>query len=198
MAMSTATRRALNEAMSWAAIGAVIAGTILYYDDIKTTIQTTLNLPTPPAQTAALQRRNQIYQKRLVARSSADNGPGERIELRAGTFGQFRARVDINGFMTRMLVDTGASSIALTARDARNAGIFPNPGDYTVKIRTANGIGRAAPVVLDSVSIGGITLHDVRALVNEPGTLHVSLLGMSFLSRLRRVDIGSGRMILEQ
>ena len=198
MAMSTATRQALNEAMSWAAIGAIAIGTVIYYDEIKTVIQTALNLPTPPAQTTALQRRTLDNMKSSVIRSSAGYAPGERVELRAGAYGQFRARVDINGFNTRMLVDTGASSIALTARDAQNAGIFPNPGDYTIKIRTANGVGRAAPVILDSVSIGGITLHDVRALVNEPGKLHVSLLGMSFLSRLRRVDIGSGRLILEQ
>ena len=57
---------------------------------------------------------------------------------------------------------------------------------------------RAAPVLLDSITVGDITLRDVRALVNQPGTLHVTLLGMTFLNRLSKVDIGNGRMVLKQ
>jgi aspartyl protease family protein len=87
--------------------------------------------------------------------------------------------------------------VALTADDADTAGIFVRDRDFTGRIQTANGSARVAPVVLDEVTIGDITVRDVRAVVSEPGALSVSLLGMTFLNQLDRVDMRSGKLILQ-
>ena len=193
MAISTGAKRALGEALSWLALCASAVVLFFYFDEIKTSIQIALDLPTAPAQSAAMELGSSPS-KRTRRKTSS----GGTVELRAGSYGQFRARADINGSDTKVLVDTGASSVALTDEDARDAGIYPDPSDYTVRIQTANGIGKAAPVIIDAITIGDITVHNVRALVNEPGTLHVTLLGMTFLNRLRGIDISSGTMTLKQ
>ena len=59
-------------------------------------------------------------------------------------------------------------------------------------------LARVAPVVLDRVSIGDITVRNVPAAVSEPGSLGTSLLGMSFLSRLQRVDMRGGTLVLQE
>ena len=82
------------------------------------------------------------------------------------------------------MVDTGASQVALTFDDASRAGIHVRDRDFTQAVRTANGIARVAPVTLDRVSIGDITVRNVPASVSERGMLATTLLGMSFLKRL--------------
>ena len=82
------------------------------------------------------------------------------------------------------MVDTGASQVALTFEDASRAGIYVRDRDFTQQVRTANGVARVAPVTLDRVSIGDITVRDVPASVSERGMLGTTLLGMSFLKRL--------------
>ena len=82
------------------------------------------------------------------------------------------------------MVDTGASLVALTYEDASRAGIYVRDRDFTQLVRTANGIARVAPVTLDRVSIGDITVRNVPASVSERGMLGTTLLGMSFLKRL--------------
>lgn len=96
-----------------------------------------------------------------------------------------------------MIVDTGASRVVLTAEDARRAGIRTGMLEYKVQVMTANGPSRAAPIMLESVSIGGLTLRNVEALVTRRGTLHRSLLGMSFLSRLRSYEFTGNRLTLK-
>jgi len=97
-----------------------------------------------------------------------------------------------------VLVDSGASIVALTYDDARRAGVFVRGSDYTQRVSTANGFARVAPVVLDRISIGAITVRHVPAAVTEPGSLATSLLGMSFLARLRRVDMRAGTLLLQE
>ncbi len=96
------------------------------------------------------------------------------------------------------MVDTGASVIALTAADAAALGIHPAQRDFTVAINTANGIVPAAPVRLDIVEIGGVVVRDVAAVVMPDTALSENLLGMSFLSRLRRFEYAEGKLVLEQ
>jgi aspartyl protease family protein len=87
--------------------------------------------------------------------------------------------------------------VALTAEDAEAAGIFVTDKDFTHRIQTANGTARVAPVTLDRVSIGDITVREVRGVVSEAGAMTVSLLGMTFLNELDRVDMRSGKLILQ-
>lgn len=123
-------------------------------------------------------------------------GKGE-VLLAAGADGHFRADVEMNGVVVRVMVDTGASDIALTRADAKRIGFDVATLDYTRPYLTANGVAMSAPVVLKTVRIGGIVLHDVPASV--AGTeLHTSLLGMSFLRRLGAVEMTPTRLTLRR
>jgi aspartyl protease family protein len=127
--------------------------------------------------------------------SSAEPGS---VEVPRDAFGHFSVEGRIDGRALQFTVDTGASVIALTADDAAQLGIHPGTGDYTMVMRTANGIVRAAPTTLDTVEIGDIMVHDVGAVVMPQGALSENLLGMSFLSKLSHFDYSNGKMVLEQ
>jgi aspartyl protease family protein len=96
------------------------------------------------------------------------------------------------------MVDTGATIIAIPLREAARLGIHPARREYTAQIRTANGIILAAPTQLNRVEIGGLTVRDVAAVILPDEALSENLLGMSFLSRLRRFEIAEGRLVMEQ
>jgi aspartyl protease family protein len=128
------------------------------------------------------------------------SNPGAQgtVTLEAGDHGHFFAEVEINGRSVDVLVDTGATLVALTSEDAQRAGIFVHPSDFTHTVSTANGVARVAPVTIDEISIGDITVRNIRAAVAERGKLAQTLLGMSFLSRLSRVDMRDGALILQE
>ena len=112
--------------------------------------------------------------------------------------GHFHIDSRINGRLVGVLVDTGASMVVLRETDAENAGVRPRADEYTALVTTANGKVKAAPATLDRVELGGITVYDVPALVLPDEVLSTNLLGMSFLSRLRRYEVADGRLVLEQ
>jgi aspartyl protease family protein len=112
--------------------------------------------------------------------------------------GHFRVDGRVEGRILHFLIDTGATTVALTARDAAMLGIHPAERDFKVGVNTANGVARAAPVRLNMVEIEDIMMHDVVALVMSDGALGENLLGMSFLSRLRRFEIAGGKLEMEQ
>lgn len=115
--------------------------------------------------------------------------PGERaVRIRRRGDGHFVASSSVNGQTVRMLVDTGASTVVLRPADAEKVGIDAETLSYSVAVNTANGMTYAAPVRLRSLAIGPVEIRDVDALVAKPGTLKESLLGMSFLRRLRSFD----------
>lgn len=115
---------------------------------------------------------------------------GDRaVRVRRRPDGHFVVRSEINGAAATMLVDTGASTVVLTPGDARSAGIDVQRLTYAVPVRTANGLAYAASVRLRRVAIGGIAIDNVDALVSAPGALSQSLLGMSFLTRLRSYEV---------
>jgi aspartyl protease family protein len=119
------------------------------------------------------------------------------LVIRAAEGGHFAVDARIDGRPVAFLVDTGASQVTLRASDAARLGLHPSPRDYSVKVVTANGEGRAAPVQLSMVEVGDITVRNVSALVAPDEALGVNLLGMSFLSRVRWSH-ERGRLILEQ
>ena len=88
-----------------------------------------------------------------------------------------------------------------TASAPRNAawrnGVHPSARDYSVKMQTANGVGKAARIQLNSVEVNGITVRDVEAFVIPDEQLSTNLLGMSFLSRVK-FSHDRGRLVLEQ
>ena len=120
------------------------------------------------------------------------------LAVRSDRNGHFAVDGNIGGRSVKLLVDTGASVVALTSIDAERLGLYPAPRDYTVKIQTANGTVRAARVQLAALKIGPLVVHDVVGVVMPEGALAQNLLGMSFLSRLRRFEFRTGQLLLEQ
>jgi aspartyl protease family protein len=119
-----------------------------------------------------------------------------RIALSADPRGHFLADASIDGRTVEMMVDTGATIVALDDATARRLGIAPAVGDYVAPISTANGIVKAAPVMLDEVRLGGITVRNVQAVVVPGKVLDTNLLGMSFLSRLSSFQVAANQLIL--
>jgi aspartyl protease family protein len=112
--------------------------------------------------------------------------------------GHFAVDARIDGHRVGFMVDTGASVIALTMRDAARLGIHPPPSAFVAEVKTANGTVRGAPTRLDIVEVGDLTVRDVAALVLPDQALSENLLGLSFLSRLRRFEYSNGKLVLEQ
>jgi aspartyl protease family protein len=112
--------------------------------------------------------------------------------------GHFSVDGRVDGRHMKFMVDTGASVIAMRESDARRLGLHPAPRDYTAEVKTANGNIRAAPATLRLVEIGGLQVRDVRALLIPDQALSENLLGLSFLSRLRRFEFSNGKLVMEQ
>lgn len=117
------------------------------------------------------------------------------IVVRAGQGGHFILTALVNGEAVRFMVDTGATTVALTPLDAKRVGFDPRMLDYDKRYQTANGIALAAPVTLREVRIGQLSLYDVRATVlSRP--MSVSLLGLTFLKRLSGHEVRDGKLVL--
>jgi aspartyl protease family protein len=120
---------------------------------------------------------------------------GDAMELRRGDDGHFWADVEINNTMVRMMVDTGASAIALSPRDARRIGLDPATLSYTTRVATAQGETTAAPVMLRDLRVGNISTGEIAADVMRE-EIGVSLLGMNFLNRLEGFEVRSDALLL--
>ena len=121
--------------------------------------------------------------------------PSGAAQLTKSPDGHFWAEADVQGTAVRFLVDTGATTVALTGEDARRLGIDPQTLAYDTPVHTANGESRAARVRLASLSVGGARVQDVDAMVVREG-LPSSLLGMSYLGRLSRLEATPQVLIL--
>jgi aspartyl protease family protein len=189
MAFSSGLRRAFGLAASWLAVSASVLAMMLYHDELKSGMALLLGLPEPT---------ERVVLSADAKQPSQPSSRGNSVELRAASGGHFVTTAHVNGRPVEVMVDTGASIVALSYSDAERAGVFVRPSDFTQRVSTANGSARIAPVILDSVSIGDITLYDVRAAVSEPGRLQTSLLGMTFLGRLARTEMRNGVLVLEE
>ena len=96
------------------------------------------------------------------------------------------------------MVDAGASLVALNERSAARFGLRPSRSDYNATVSTANGTVKAARTRLAMIELGGIVVRDVDALVLPDAALSENLLGLSFLSRLKRYEYANGKLVLEQ
>jgi aspartyl protease family protein len=136
------------------------------------------------------------FRGELMPRRGIASGDGT-IAFRAGRDGHYHVEAVVDGATVRFMVDTGASDVVLTARDARRVGLDPVTLSYHRTYRTANGTVQGAPVVLGEVRVGPVQLKDVRASVQRDG-LDTSLLGMSFLDRLSGYAVSNGTLTLRQ
>lgn len=120
-----------------------------------------------------------------------------RVDLKSDAGGQYSAQVEIDGQRIPMLVDTGATLVTLSYDDARRVGVRPSPADFRSDIHTANGVTKGARVVLPEVRLGTLNVRNVDAIVLGEGIKINSLLGMSFLSKLK-FEIADGNLLLRQ
>jgi aspartyl protease family protein len=135
--------------------------------------------PSSSAGTAAVQQVNELDRS---------------IELTRDSSGYFYADVRINGAPIHMLVDTGATDIALSRGDAQMAGIATSIGMNDVVGRGVDGAIKGEEVMLDRVSLGDKTVEKLPAIVLGSG--NQSLLGQSFLNKFASVTIQGDRMVL--
>lgn len=119
----------------------------------------------------------------------ANDDASGKIIMEADVRGHFFTMGTVNGRSQRFMVDTGASSIALGASDARRLGLDSNKGQRGLT-QTANGAAEVSRLVLDTVTIGNVTLHQVDAVVLQT-EMPTALLGMSFLNRMEMQRDGS-------
>jgi aspartyl protease family protein len=117
------------------------------------------------------------------------------IDLARAADGHFYAETTVNSAPVRLLVDTGASVVALTAADARAAGLTWSAAEIEIVAQGASGPVAGVPVTLDRVVLGGHEARDVRAIIVPEG-LAISLLGQSFLATIDPVRIERDRMVL--
>ena len=117
--------------------------------------------------------------------------------LEADQHGQYAAEVSVNGSPVRMLIDTGATQVCVSASTARRLGLGPS-GGRKLLIQTANGQSTASPTTLRSLSFDGLYMNDVEAIILAPEAGEVNLLGESFLKRLVSVEQRNGALVLRQ
>jgi aspartyl protease family protein len=139
------------------------------------------------------------YSNRLAANVipgyAQGNGDGS-VSFYAGQNGHFEITGLLNDIgRIRFLFDTGATTVALTIEDAKKIGINTDVLKYNVPLNTANGISWAARVNIDKIKVGPIVIHNVEGTVSRGG-LDSSLLGMSFLRKLKKFVIKGNTLTL--
>lgn len=135
------------------------------------------------------------------AQAAAQPVPVVRISeaatpIQRGPDGHYWARARIGDQPIALLVDTGAAAVVLRPADARVLGLNPETLDYSQSIRTASGMAQAASITLSHVTVAGVEVRDVAALVVQADLPH-SLLGMSFLGRLSGFEATHEGLILK-
>jgi aspartyl protease family protein len=115
--------------------------------------------------------------------SAGGSGGGSQIVLTAGSGGHFQTQGSINGRAVLFMVDTGATTVSMSATDARRIGLKYEQGQ-PIHLQTANGVIRGWRVTLHSVRVGDVEIFSVEGVVAERD-MPVVLLGNSFLSRFQ-------------
>jgi aspartyl protease family protein len=120
---------------------------------------------------------------------------GTRIVLPADSRGHYMTQGAINGRTVTFMLDTGATTIALSAADAQRIGLDYSKGQ-PVQMSTANGVSQGYRLRLRSVRVGDVEVYDIDAIVSEQPMPFV-LLGNSFINRfsMRR---DADQMVLEK
>ena len=128
---------------------------------------------------------------------SVTNDDGSKaVTLIRSDNGHFEAVADVNNGSIRFLVDTGATSIVLSARDATSIGINVQALSFAIPTQTANGIGYAARTRIETFDLGGIKRTNLRVMVAEPGRMNQSLLGQQFLESLSSYEKRGNQLTL--
>jgi aspartyl protease family protein len=140
---------------------------------------------------------NTVSRKAAPVEAAAQTGL-RSLSIQRDARGHFQTEGRIDGQRIGFMVDTGASVIALNETSAARFGLRPSRGDYNATVTTANRTIKAARTRIAMVDIGGLVVRDVDAMVLPDEALSENLLGLSFLSKLKRFEYANGTMVLEQ
>jgi aspartyl protease family protein len=141
MAMPVGAKRAAGQAAAWAVAISCTVVSLIYFTQIKDIARAMVGLP----KISDPHRAGDVPVAGGERRSGARAQAGNTVELRAGSYGHYHADAEINGRRIEVMIDTGASQVALSFEDAARAGIYVRDSDFTQAVRTANGIARVAP-----------------------------------------------------
>src|SRR5579871_4202610 len=146
-------------------------------------------------------------QPAAVAAATSEATPGKdpggpsagfrEAAIQADPGGQYTTEALVDGVPVRMMIDTGATVVTVSAVTAGRVGVTAGAGPKW-KVKTANGETLASPVTLASMSFGGLYMKDVQALILAPEAGDVNLIGASFLKRLVSVEQRDGVLFLRQ
>lgn len=132
------------------------------------------------------------------ASGPAVNAAGQPVpvesRIRRAPNGHFYVHATVNGELVRFLVDTGATTVALTEEDAERVGIELDRRNYREIGRGAAGTIQGQLASIDSIEIEGKRVSNVRGAVLQGSD--ISLLGQSYLSRIRSVEMSGDYMVL--
>ena len=172
-------------------IAAVLIGLGTYMADMadKWSASTALAKGT----TTTAKPQNKFFQTSGVSPSG-----GRSLSIPRDFRGHFQAVGRIDGQHMNFMVDTGASLVALNEKSAAKFGLRPSRSDYNATVSTANGTIKAARTQIAMMDVGGLIVRNVEAMVLPDEALSENLLGLSFLSRLKRFEYANDRMVLEQ
>ncbi len=138
-------------------------------------------------------------QMAAVDEKSANNPlSGRTAKIAPDDRGHFIARAKMNGRSLEVLVDTGATLVAINESTARKLGIKLSKEDFIHRVNTANGALMAAAAMIDEIQIGRVIVRDVQATVTPDKALSTVLLGMSFLNKLKKFEVSGGTLVLVQ
>lgn len=150
------------------------------------------------AQAKAVDKTKAMNAFASVQPKTTGNAGLRSVTVSRDSRGHFQTEGRVDGRRLGFMVDTGASVIALNESSAALIGIRPRPSEYTANVSTANGSIKAARTRLAMVDIGGLVVRDVDALVLPDEALSENLLGLSYLSKLRRYEFAGGKLVMEQ
>lgn len=149
-----------------------------------------------PARTAAIAPEAEA--EAATSPAVQDLPLGRKVRVEADRRGHFTTDFRLNGTSVEGMIDTGATYVAINSSTARRIGINLAQADYKYKVKTANGVTRAATATIDDLQIGRIHVGDVQAVVLDDAALGSTLIGMSFLKRLSKYQVENDSLLLEQ
>lgn len=153
----------------------------------------------PELMTAVLKRAPETAGQPVSAEAASAVPPlsaASKVRLDADVYHHYSSRFRINGRSTDGLIDTGATLVALNETTARRLGILPVHYQGKIAVNTANGPVTGSGVVIDRIEIGSIAVRNISAVVLPDTALGTTLIGMSFLSKLRSYSVSDDTMEL--
>ena len=123
---------------------------------------------------------------------------GRKTKIRSDARGHYHVTARMNGRKVKVLVDTGATAVAINKSTARRLGLRLKQSDFKYEVTTANGKVRAAQAYIERIEIGRVYANDVRAAILPDSSLNETLLGMSFLNQMKSFQISNGELVLSQ